>query len=286
MKKIFFLSAVMIACAFTFKSKKFKGPEGYVYIPSGSLMIDSDTKFFCDAFWMSDHEVTNAEYREFLNDIKESDPEGYKKGLPDTLEWLKIGGYLDPIANMYFWHPAYSDYPVVNISKEGAQAYCEYMTLKYKSEYGDVIEDFRLPTRTEWMYAASSGQANLVYPWGGPYLRNAKGELLANYKVVGDHNITFKNGETIVVEDSLFREEFSTLSADLTAPSKSYSPNDFGLYNMSGNVAEMVDKEDIAVGGSWYSPGYDVRIQSTQKFEKANPYTGFRPVLIFINKQN
>ena len=78
--------------------------------------------------------------------------------------------------------------------------------------------DFRLPTEAEWEYAASGGRTQSMFPWGNYYLRNKKGCLLAN----------FKPGRGNYPEDG----GFYTVRAD------AYWPNDFGLYNMAGNVSE------------------------------------------------
>ncbi|MEI8201577.1 MAG: hypothetical protein WCH34_01100 [Bacteroidota bacterium] len=57
-----------------------------------------------------------------------------------------------------------------------------------------------------------------------------------------------------------------------------------GIYNMCGNVAEMVAEKGIAVGGSWKDTGYDVRIESTINYSEPSPSIGFRPVRTFIGK--
>jgi formylglycine-generating enzyme required for sulfatase activity len=72
-------------------------------------------------------------------------------------------------------------------------------------------------------------------------------------------------------------------NADVTAPVNSYAPNALGIYNLNGNVAEMTS-EALACGGSWSSPGYDVRNESTVSLEGATPTIGFRPVLTFSPK--
>jgi len=70
--------------------------------------------------------------------------------------------------------------------------------------------------------------------------------------------------------------------ADNTAPVKSYWPNGFGLYNMNGNVAEMVSDVEVALGGSWADPGYDVRIASKKAFTGASKTVGFRIVATVV----
>lgn len=266
----------------TKKSKKFKGPEDYVFIPSGTIEMEGQN-YTCNAFWMSAFEVTNREYLAFLKHLKmHGKAEEYQKALPDTSAWKSTNAYSDPMFTQYLRHPAYANFPVVNVSTEGANLYCAYLTNKYKAEYGDVIENFRLPTRKEWMYAAAAGKDNARYAWKEYGLRNEKGDLLANFRRVGDRNITLTENGVEIVEDSLYIYAPFDDAIFITAPSKSYWPNEFGLYNMCGNVAELVAKEDVAVGGSWRSPGYDIRIQSKAKFEKPNPFTGFRPVLTFV----
>jgi formylglycine-generating enzyme required for sulfatase activity len=286
MKKIVLITTVLCGLSFTFKNKKFKGPEGYVFIPSGSIEMEGQI-YSCAAFWMSDHEVTNAEYREFLDALKaEGKMEDYNKAVPDTAAWNEIGGFMDPMKKHYFSHPTYANYPVVNISKQGAIMYCKYVTEQYLSIYGNVIQEFRLPTRMEWMYAAASGTINARYPWNGPYLRNEDGDLMANFRQVGDHNITLTENGPEVVNDSLRYREVILDDVFITAPVNSYWPNDYGLYNMSGNVAEMVSKEDVAVGGDWHVTGYDIRITAKKKFDKPSPFVGFRPVMSFMAEKN
>ena len=73
-----------------------------------------------------------------------------------------------------------------------------------------------------------------------------------------------------------------TGSVDIVAPSESYWPNEYGIYNLNGNVAEMIAEDGIAVGGSWQNTGYDVRIESKNTYTNPNPLTGFRVVMTFI----
>jgi hypothetical protein len=52
---------------------------------------------------------------------------------------------------------------------------------------------------------------------------------------------------------------------------------------MSGNVAEMLNEKGIAKGGSYNSPGYDVRIESKMNYNDASPEVGFRVFMEVIN---
>lgn len=143
---------------------------------------------------------------------------------PDSLCWIRdfAYSYNEPMAKKYYSHPAYGNYPVVGVSWKQATAFCEwrthYLNSFLESKKRTSESDFRLPNEAQWEYAARGGRSQAPYPWGGPYLRNKKGCLLAN----------FKPGRGNYPEDG----GLYTVRAD------AYWPNDFGLYNMAGNVAE------------------------------------------------
>lgn len=108
-----------------------------------------------------------------------------------------------------------------------------------KRSSGIIMPEYRLPTETEWEYAAQALQGTREYnnyrgrkkyPWEGDYTRNGKrvgrGDQLANFKQgKGDYGGI---------------AGWSDDGADITAEVKSYKPNDLGLYDMAGNVAEWV----------------------------------------------
>ncbi|HXR84579.1 MAG TPA: SUMF1/EgtB/PvdO family nonheme iron enzyme [Hanamia sp.] len=216
---------------------------------------------------------------------------------PDTLVWVRdfAYSYNEPMSKQYYSHPAFGNYPVVGVNWKQATAFCEWRT-EYLNSYLTGKKranetDFRLPTEAQWEYAARGGRSQSPFPWGGPYLRNRKGCLLAN----------FKPGRGNYPEDG----GFYTVRAD------AYWPNDFGLYCMAGNVAEWTSslyyeggynfqhdmnpdirwnakdqdaprmKRKVVRGGSWKDVGYYLRV-STRSFEymdTAKSYIGFRCVI-------
>jgi len=108
-----------------------------------------------------------------------------------------------------------------------------------KRKDGVLYPEYRLPTEAEWEYAAlamsSKREYNLhkgrkKYPWNGQYTRSDE------TRTRGDQKANFKQSKG----DYGGIAGWSSDGADITAPIKSFEPNDFGLYDMAGNVAEWV----------------------------------------------
>lgn len=128
-----------------------------------------------------------------------------------------------------------------------------------RMEDGILKQAYRLPSEAEWEYAALALAGNTqfeniddgkIYTWNGMGVRSAKsktrGLIMANFKR--------GNGDNAGVGGYLNDK------ADITAPVRSYAPNDFGLYNMAGNVNE------------WVADTY--RQTSFEEFEDFNPFRG------------
>ena len=219
---------------------------------------------------------------------------------PDTLAWIRdfTYSYNEPFARNYFWHPAFDDYPVVGVNWKMAKAFTHWRSALWNKYKGSDVntETFRLPTESEWEYAARGGKDLSPYPWGGPYVRNAKGCLLANFKP-GRGNYPEDGGMT-------------------TVPADAYFPNDYGLYCMAGNVAEWTEtayepnaysfvhdlnpdmkydaaeddpdvlKRKVIRGGSWKDISYFIQT-GTRHWEfqdTTKSYIGFRCALTYLGR--
>lgn len=247
-------------------------------------------------------------YRDYIKISKErTDRSSFFEGgviniYPDTLCWIHdfTYSYNDPMHDKYFWHPAYDDYPVVGVSWYQARAFCNWRTMYrnsfLKSSGYFTEQEFRLPTEAEWEYAARGGQELNPYPWGGPYAMNSAGCYLANFKPL--------------------RGNVSADGGIYTVKTTAYAPNDYDLYNMSGNVAEWTTTafeaasyyyvSDISAnfeynaregdeptltrkvtrGGSWKDVAYYLQV-STRAYEYADTaksYVGFRTVQSFMGR--
>jgi formylglycine-generating enzyme required for sulfatase activity len=263
--------------------KKLKHEFGYV--PSGSVSLD-DESLSVQAFYMSKTVVTNGAYQEFLNALKRSGDKGkYEIAKIDSIGWRNIPNKdLQSFAKEYHRNSAYKAYPVVNVSKEGAALYCAWLTEQMnKMLPEDKQMKFRLPFKAEWLRAAEGTNSEKVYAWEGPYLRNDKGQFLANFSRVMESSISRNDeGELIMVKNPVVSPNAST-STDLIAPADAYWPNEFKLYNLNGNVSEMLAESDEVIGGSWYDGGYDIRNRSTKEYKGVSALVGFRIVATAIN---
>lgn len=242
---------------------------------------NSNKKFFNKNFsitpsgiMVGKFEINNAIYNQFVRET------GHLR--PDSTLWNDQFPYSDQYKLLYHWYPRYSNYPVVNISKNDVMVFCDWLEEKYELATGDKAE-IRLPTEEEWEQLARGGWVGLLYPWGGPYIHNIKGRALANYKYVPESFITRNDSGNYVVKYPPGKSKWYGADLDgalATAACDTYVPNDFGLYNMGGNVAEMVSDSSFVKGGSWKSDSYYVQIKSREKINYPSPQVGFRVVII------
>ncbi len=221
---------------------------------------------------------------------------------PDTLCWVHDYAYSmnEDYARSYFSSPAFDNYPVVGVSWRQAKAFCVWRSNMLNDYLGSIdystMNDFRLPTESEWEYAARGGIAAQSYPWGGPYVRNPNGCFLANYEPLRGAYDDDGGVRTLMVGH--------------------YAPNDYGLYDMAGNVSEwcldaynestylvanavspyynynakdddpMAMKRKVIRGGSWKDQKYFIQVQtrSYEFMDTAKCYIGFRCVQPYLGR--
>jgi formylglycine-generating enzyme len=219
---------------------------------------------------------------------------------PDTLCWIRDFTYSfnDPQASLYFWHPSFDNYPVVGVNWVQASAFSiwrtDYMNAALRSDNIAEVSKYRLPLETEWEYAARGSLDLSMYPWGGPYTRNYKGCFLANFKPLRGNYID---------DGNVYAGKVG-----------SYEPNEYGLYDMAGNVAEWtccayhpsayifqhdlqpnyeynatpqdppVMKRKVIRGGSWKDIAYFLQTSSRdyEYQDSAKSFVGFRNVRSYI----
>lgn len=214
---------------------------------------------------------------------------------PDTTAWINDfdNAYNEPYTRMYFSHAGYNDYPVVGVSWDQANAFSHWRTEFLKRSLGRegvYVEPFRLPTEAEWEYAARAGNSETAYPWEEIVPMDERGCFYANFKPM----------EGNFVQDGHI----------ITSRVGTFAPNDFGLYDMAGNVSEWTStaytesvskltsdlnpeyrydaaKEDpykmkrkIVRGGSWKDVANNLRsdLRQWEYQNEQRSYIGFRNV--------
>ena len=224
-----------------------QGTTALVWLEGGTFRMGSENHYpeeapvhtvAVDGFWIRPTQVTNREYAEFVEATKyvtvaerPLDPADYPGAppenlLPGSLVFQMTSGQVDlsRIEKWWSWttgacwrHPNgpgsnltdLDDHPVVHIAYEDASAYAEWA--------GE-----SLPNEAEWEYAARGGHDGRAFIWGDD--ATPQGEFLANFWQGG---FPYHNSEA---------DGFSG-----TAPVGSFPPNDFGLYDMAGNVWEWTN---------------------------------------------
>lgn len=269
-------------------SSPVSGNERYYYYK----MVDLNTKIMTFEYWWTDKrnyrdaedpDIIGAAFKDFDNiDPQTEDqsmysnrPVAYTQGrkpftrheriniYPDTLCWIHDYAYSfnEPMTDSYFWHPAYDNYPVVGVSWRQAQAFCAWRThirMAHLISSGNWAYEnaFRLPSEAEWEWAARGNGDINPYPWGGPYTQNVRGCFLANFKPQRGNYQADGGVFPIIVAH--------------------YHPNDWGLYDMAGNVAEWCED---AYSESAYNFAHDLNMQYTYHAKKSDPEVYKRKVI-------
>ena len=251
-----------------------------------------------DSFWVENDEIYYETIERPLRQPSDINTNGIICVYPDTMVWARDFeySYNDPLLYSYFSSPSYSEYPVVGVTWEQAHAFCHWRTQLLRSQQSVVVNSYRLPTEAEWEYAARGGRKMAMYPWGDRYARDAEGCYLANFKP--------------------YRGSYHNDTGVSTMAVGQFEPNDFGLFDMAGNVAEwtasaystssntnihdlnpefpyIARKEDpntlkrkVIKGGSWKDISYYLQcgVRSYEYQYEGRSYIGFRCVRSYMGQ--
>lgn len=258
--------------------------------------VKSEYMKITESLYVADGEVSNGEYLQFLNWLETNGKkEELEKCNVDSNGWRRKLSFCEPLVLYYHRHPAYKDYPVVNVSYEGATAYCKWLTEEYHKNLSRKFNkvQFRLPAEDEWKLAAKGGNPTATFPWKGIYMRNEQGEFMANFVNLMDwitKDTVIEGVGKVFIASGYEDVKMSPLSGGgiYTTPVRSYWKNGYGLYNMAGNVSEMLQEKGRTKGGNWGSYGYYLRIDADDEFGGdfggTSPRVGFRVFMEVLEK--
>jgi formylglycine-generating enzyme required for sulfatase activity len=196
----------------------------FARIPAGGFLMGSSDgeagerpvhRVYVGEFFIGRFPVTHDEYARFVRATGHRAPA--VRSLPSVTAGGQEAGFRE-LAAPYEWRhgeppPRHSTHPVVLVTFDDAAAYCRWLS----DSLGRVV---RLPTEAEWEKAARGGADGRRYPWGDDF-DPSRANVLRNGAPKHQHG---------------------------TRPTGTYAPNEYGLYDMAGNVWEWVS--------DWYDAGY------------------------------
>ncbi len=250
----FFLVVAAVCAAFvSAPSKPEFRPPGTVEFTEGLFFDETEISVFN---WK--------EYQMWLEKEHGKSSQEYLASQPDT---SLFDHFYAPFAQHYFTHPAYRNYPMVCITYEQAVAFCAWRTDRVRElvlvrKVDRNLEEipcitYRLPSKEEWELAAAS-------PLNKKSLKKLPKvyqEMDAPYNLKGQYDQSAAGG-----------------TFDFTSPVDVGARNSFGMQNLFGNVAEMVNQKGIAKGGSWDHTLEESALTNDLTYSEGTEWLGFRCV--------
>lgn len=193
-------------------------PEGMVQLPAGTFTMGSDDPLYdatprrlvrLNAFWLDSHEVTNEQYQQFVKATNHRPPTGWKRGtFPSSMK----------------------DFPVVGVSWEDAQLYCQFLKK-------------RLPTEEEWE-RASRGTQGRRYPWSSP---NFSPNFVVTQESGAQGPVSVKDSKKDVTPERIYNLAGNVREyvADVYRPSP------------GGDATNFSGQERVVRGSSWAHGKYE-----------------------------
>ncbi|MCH8554200.1 MAG: formylglycine-generating enzyme family protein [Schleiferiaceae bacterium] len=273
--------------------------------PKGTVEI-------ADNLWCDATEITNLDWREYTNWVAQvygQESAEYFAALPDSNGWRSIGSFSEPFVENYHKHPAYNDFPVVNITQEQAMAYAAWRTDRYLEQLlvkAKVLDNtpnynadevfslartqqngwmhngqplvlsqypvFRLPTSEEFRQLVAFNERSLQPLVEKCAKKKSCSECLESYPA-----------QNLKSERAHHPEFLHTFQLSTTHPCLT-SRNNHLVY-IKGNAAEWVAENNRIGGGHFGDDLQEVDQAVVQVFDKTSgPEVGFRTVLEWRTK--
>ena len=215
-------------------------------------------------------------YRAFISAIQNEDlcSVASKVNFGYLTDWKISSCYNDkllPIKN-----ESMINFPVTGLTYKQVQRYTEWLTIIYQTQINEGQDlpyeiNFRLPKMEEWEKMATLGLSEPMRKNNCLDSLNKEGCMLINYNA----STACKN------YDDYLKYSFGKGSSF----ANSFNPDNNGIYNFFGNVAEMVFEKGLAKGGSYFHSAKKCALNITMEYENAEPWLGFRVVAEFKAKE-
>lgn len=291
-KSIFFTPLILLFFSWTWKKK-------YDYeIPPGTVRIEEN-------FFVDQTEIRNVDWREFTYWIaKHEGVDSFITCLPDTNVWNCEHKY-QSFVELYYRHPAYSDYPIVGISQHMAKVYAKwrthrvlkYMLIRDKKEINVNLNGEKCFTPEKYFngnWQNAQPDTSFKFP---VYRLPSKHEWL-NFSLADTfpkYPFEFTIGDKIGFRDRIdssyfickqkqeISMHFPYLNITMTSPVRSGLLNSKSLFNCIGNVSEIIDEDSTAMGGNFETYASSLNLLDTLHFNQPEHWLGFRCVAEFMN---
>lgn len=295
MKKVMTFLFPILIIAGCLPSKNYVSIEDKEYeVSRPPNMVKVDNNLFADVT-----EISNMDWKEYnywLGEVYGKDSEIYEAALPDTSVWIGEQLLENSSISHYYQHPSFDRHPVVGVTHAQVVKYCKWRTdrvaeniliqkgildpeemsaqtdpfsLATHSDHSNDIylPIFRLPTEDEWEQIASGGLDPSNYPNG----------IDAQQIKKKQQNQSLYN---VVIPES-YSASTPMKDVKITAPTLSYLPNNYKIYNAIGNVAEMVEEQGVCKGGSFIHYIDECSIENKIIYAKPEKWLGFRCVAYY-----
>ena len=252
-------------------------------IPPGTVELKEN-------FYVDETEVRNVDYREYLYwlyRIYGNSSTEYQNALPDTNVWDCIN---IRFIEKYLRHPHYANYPVVGISREQAENYCKWRSDRVY-EWMMVEKKIIKWTQSKDTFFTIEKFLNGQYPTKRKlkkeeYYPIPQYSLLTKeeWEFAAASNLDVSNYEFGVKDIKKIRFNVKENCSEYFLPVDKSGINEFKLYGMIGNLAEIVSEPNVSKGGSWFHSQTEGSIKKDIPYTKPMSWLGFRCKCVWKNR--
>lgn len=276
----------------------------YTAVEEGKIQYRNNTVII-DPFIMRNQAITNLEYKVFLADlIKKDRQEDYKKAMVHNEQWINYND--NNLAANYFKDEKYNDFPVVNISREGALLFCSWIEKEVnlfsqsKNPKAKPLK-IRLPFDSEWIFATTRGYTHLPDCNGYKTIFDIREGIVDINFIRRIELIRKRDKRKVTALDQLFSTNRYRMEEDKTLQLfekgfvykgkpivDSLYPNRMDVFSKAAHVSEIIQEKGtsktVIIGSCWKDKEeYSEMVNEFNK-ESVSPFVGFRLVIINDNK--